>query len=282
MPTINPSLPPATNPLPHFDNKSQPAKPCLFHRIRDAYNRAIGRLVDFLYRHQWHTLGMILGTLLQEPFQVLRAGFTLPANWKKKFSYHGLNPTNLTDAQQKKRPILLIHGNLHNQTAWIELSKKLQRTDLGPVFTVNLPSGEVTEKDFEIVDKKIQEIKALYEKKGVSGISVDLVGHSRGCYLAQQRAYTDKQNGNRIWSLRPDIGKVILIGTPLESPEINQIKRIDPNYTSRIYEITGQCDVLVREKSLLPANNHVDLKTGHLGLLYSRQMHERVIEVLKS
>lgn len=279
---INPSLPSAIQPLPHFDHKSQDAKPCLYHRIRDAYNRAIGRMVDFLYRHQWHTLAIVLGTLLQEPFQVLKAGFTLPANWKKEFNYHGMNPKSLTDAQLKKRPILLIHGNLHNQTAWIELSKKLQRTDLGPVFTVDLPSGEVTEKDCDIVDKKIQEIKSLYEKRGISGINVDLVGHSRGCYIAHRRAYTDNQNGNRIWSLKPDMGKVILIGTPLDSTEIDQIKGIDPNYLNRIYEITGQFDVLVREKSLLPANNHLELKTGHLGLLYSSAMHRRVIEVLNS
>lgn len=181
----------------------------------------------------------------------------MPLNWKSHFNFYNLNPTELKDEQLEKRPILLIHGNCHNQTAWLSLASGLEESDLGPVFTVDLPSGSVTEKDYEIVNEKIAAIQALYNKH----VKIDVVGHSRGGYIG----YTLKSQHHP-----EDIGKVIRLGSIS-----NEKKHED------LYEITGEFDVLVTAKSVLDKEHQMEVDTGHLGLMYSPEAHKQIIQWLK-
>lgn len=60
------------------------------------------------------------------------------------------------------------------------MGKFFQDEEMGPIFTVNLADGELTEKDCGVVNAKIKEIQALYGRE----VKVDLVGYSRGAELA--------------------------------------------------------------------------------------------------
>lgn len=249
--------------------------------VKNLYRNVIKELVNFLRKHKFFTTALVFGTLLSEPWQSIKAGFISLVSWKKHFNFYNLNPFILTESQVKKRPILLIHGNYHNQSAWLNLAKKLKESDLGPVYTVNLPSGKVTHKDFEIIERKLEQIKFQYQQKGISNIKVDIVGHSRGSSLAHLIAWTaDKGDRNRYLYKSETIGKVIKIGSSLEFDEITQIQRIDPQFNNRVYEIVGQHDILVTNPSLFPPDRQKTIQVGHLELLFSSQMHQTVIQWL--
>lgn len=224
---------------------------------------------------------MILGTLLLEPWQAIKSALMSLALLKPHFDFYNTNPVTLTKEQSNKQPILLIHGNYHNESAWISLAKKLKSSNLGPVYTVRLPNGDVTDKDFEILNKKTEQIKAQYKKFNVNNIKINLVGHSRGGFLAGRMAWTAlKGDGKRHWARSEDIGKVVTIGSVLDQEEINAIQGQDANFGNRICEITGKYDVLITDQSLLPVNCKEVIDSGHLGLLYSDRTHRRVIQAL--
>lgn len=230
---------------------------------------AIRKFVQFLEKHRKPVAAMVFGTLLMEPREALRAGFMTFSNWKKPFNFFGMNPLEITEEQSKKRPIVLLHGNYHDQSAWLSLAKSLKRHNLGPVYTVNLPNGSLSDLDFEILRKKIQEIKRQYTRFNNNGIKIDLIGHSRGGTLAQLFA----------WNQSPchDIGRVILIGSVVDQKKMDSIA---PEDLQRLYEITGKDDILVTDQSLCHGQNQEVVNVGHLGLLYAKETHHRVIQWL--
>lgn len=249
-------------------------------RISNIYWNAIIKFVTFLKKKEWYLTAMVLGTLLYEPWQALKAGFLNLANLKKPFNFYDMNPSALTNEHLNKQPILLLHGNYHNQSAWTNLAKKLKLHNLGPIYTVNLPHGDVTNKDYEIIQRKIDEIKAQYRQFNVN-IKINLVGHSRGGFLAGRIAWsTLMDDGKRYWSRSDDIGKIIRIGSVLDQEEISKIQKYDSNFRDRIYEITGHYDILETDLSLLPKNRTETIDSGHLGLLYSENTHQRIIQLL--
>jgi len=195
-----------------------------------------------------------------------------------------MNPTALTDRQLNQRPILLLHGNYHNQSAWLGLAKELRRCDLGPVYTVNLPNGDITDRDYVLIQEKIDQIKAQYGRS----VKVDLVGHSRGGYLAGRMAWTllredldqIEERKYRRPTFSEDIGVVIKIGDVFTAGVIQHVQEIDSNFSNRICEITGKYDVLETDLSLLPPEQNEVVGAGHLGLLSSPQTHRRVIREL--
>lgn len=255
--------------------------PTICQRIRNAYRNAIKKFVEFLNKHKWYVAAMVLGTLLLEPWQAIKAGFRCPAGWKKHFNFYKMNPKVLTEEQLKKRPILLIHGNYHNQSGWMNLAKSLKNRNLGPVYTVNVPNGDVTSRDYEIIQRKVEQIKAQYKKHNVNGIKIDVIGHSRGGYLAHRIAWTTlKEDGKRYWKRSEDIGKVIKIGSVLDQDEINAIEEVDSDFSSRVYEIVGKYDILETQPSLRPRTHKVIVNSGHLGLLYSAKTHRCIIKCL--
>lgn len=192
----------------------------------------------------------VLGTLFLEPGASFKAAFLYWKGLKSNFNYYGLNDTkaqNLT-----RNPILLIHGSNHNQSAWIPLAQVLQKEGF-TAFTLNLPdSWEVTEKNKQIVTKKIEEI---YKQ---TGSSVDLIGHSLG------GAIIDTCSGY-------GVNRVIKIGMTGADPK-----------SDRLYEIWGRRDVLVKEPSMLPSTQQKGVDCGHLSLLYHLDVHAEIIRILKS
>lgn len=97
----------------------------------------------------------------------------------KSFHFYGLNPESLSETQAEHPPVLLLHGWLHNQSAWLPLAAYLKQHQYqGAVFTVNLPDDprQASSKDIEIIQQKLEEIQALYP----SMTTCYIAGHSRG------------------------------------------------------------------------------------------------------
>lgn len=235
----------------------------------------------FLDKYEWNLTSSILGTVLTEPVQGIKSGFNYPYNWKKHFNFYNLNPNSITEKQAEKRPLLLLHGDYHNQSAWLSFAEKIKGSNLGPVYTVNLPNGNISINDYEIIHKKILLIKSQYKHHGQDNIKIDLIGHSRGGILAHRMAWTTLNvDGEIYWNRSDDIGKIIKIGSVLSQEEINHITRVDPNFSHRLYEITGQYDALLKDVSLCLPNHQVIVSRGHLGLLYSDYVHQLIMRWL--
>lgn len=241
------------------------------------YRKSIKKLVKFLCKHRWFLTAAVLGTFLTEPWQTIKASLMWPTSWKKHFNFYNLNPKTLTKDQLKHRPILLLHGSHHNQSAWLSLAKKLKKSNLGPVYTINLTGND---SDYDLINLKILQILSIYRHYNIKDIKIDLVGHSRGGFFAHQMAWFTLSADGQACS--KNIGKVIKIGDVLEQEHINQIVRQDPNFRQRIYEIIGTHDILVTDPSLLPSNQQKQIQIGHLGLLYSSKTHQSVIDWLKN
>lgn len=99
-------------------------------------------------------------------------------------------------------PIILIHGYMHNSSAWRWLRYELERLKYEAVYTLNLGSTNQTIEQYAAqVDRLIDEIRAETGAR-----KVQLVGHSMGGLVATWVA-----------SYRPHhVAKVITIGSPME------------------------------------------------------------------
>lgn len=238
--------------------------------FRSAYRNVIKNLIVFLRKRGWHATAMIFGTLLIETWQSIKSGCACPLGWKKNFNYHNLNPLTITADQAAKPPTLLIHGNFHNQSAWLHLAKKLNKRNVGPVYTVNLPHGAITDHDYAIISNKIEQIQSHYKQHNQDKIKINVVGHSRGGFVAYKMAWRNDR-----------IGKVIKVGSVLDQEEIDRLQNA-VEIRNSIYEITGRHDVLVRGESLCHPNQLATSNTGHLGLLYCNRTQEQIIQWLSN
>lgn len=236
------------------------------------YCQLIAKFITFLHRFHCNFLVLTFGTLLTEPLQVFKAAYYFPKGWKTNFTYHQLNPKKIDAIAQP--PILLLHGNYHNQSAWIPLAKVLHDLGKKPVFTLNLPHGEITFEDHVRINRKINDIKALYR----SSIKIDLIGHSRGAEAAFEVGITDPESHKIID--RQDIGKIICLGSAVSEQQLLKAESAMIDVKYKLFEVTALYDALCREQSYLDANHQRTLACGHLELIYSTQAHMLIIELL--
>lgn len=262
---------------PPIDTKEE--APSLCNRIWLAYCRIVQSLVDCLRSCKLNNTAAVLGTLLIEPWQAIKAGFHSWWYSKKDFTYYGLNPTSITEQQSKKAPILLLHGDLHDQTAWLNFAQKCKEFDLGPLYTMNLPHRTTPiEETNGLIETKITEIRAQYQSHGNHDIKIHLVGHSRGGERVCNYAWTESGN-ILLFGKKDHIGKVISIGRTAPKTVLEKIKAHDPDYHHRFLEITGHYDILHSDTSFLP--NQARNWTGHLGLIYSEETFDHIHRFLK-
>lgn len=225
----------------------------------------------------------ILSTLFFEPIEQLKACFTYFLGWKRHFNFYNLNPTQITQEQAEKNPILLLHGNLHNQSAWLSLAKALQQANHGPLYTVNLFHGRLSMRDSEIINAKIEEIKQQYRLYGKEP-KIDLIGHSRGAVMAYYMGISPdswKIVGGRVIRTngeikqRKEIRKIIRLGYPTTQEDLDIF-----GTNANVFDISGKKDILVRHCSNLPPSQCREIDCGHVGLLYSPAVHEQIIKWL--
>lgn len=235
-----------------------------------AYITQVKHLSSTLQTRGYTHTGLVLAALASEPIEVTNAALRMNRGTREPFREYLVNPTKLTKAQAQKRPVLLLHGDQHNQSAFIPLLAYLYRHQYtNPIFTVNLPSVKDEKVRHEVLDKKLAAIDALYQKEGVMPrlgephVRSCIIGHSWGAdeaVLLEERDPTE----------RP----LILIGA------LKHSKRPTP----QVY-INAASDVILNLPSevmdhVKPVGEVIHIHTGHLGLLSHPEVLNKCYEVL--
>jgi triacylglycerol lipase len=187
------------------------------------------------------------------------------------------------------RPILLIHGYLHDSSAWVYLRKKLSREGFGPIYTLNLIHPFLSIRSYgEEVRKKAEEIALETGRKDLI-----LMGHSMGGLVSAW--YATK--------LAPPstVTDVITLGSPLKGTYVAHIavgpngkemrphsefvqelqKAIAESSHIRFHHIGTKTDQLVipHTSSWLgePSERHFILDDiGHVTLLFSPRVLQKI------
>lgn len=196
----------------------------------------------------------------------------------------------LQSRQGTGKPILLVHGYLHDSSAWIYHQHKLRAQGLGPIYTINLnhPFQSLT-KYVEKVGMKVSQIE-----KETGRRDLILIGHSMGgivCSLyATRKAPQDT------------VTDVITIGSPLQGTHMAKLAigpggremkigsellqeldlELRKNKTIRFCHIGAKTDeIVIPHTSALPSSHLSEQFTvndiGHASLLYSPRVAKKLI-----
>lgn len=193
-----------------------------------------------------------------------------------------------------RRPVLLVHGWVHNRTAFLLMQRGLQRAGLGPLHTFEYPSfsGDL--------DDVAHRLGPAVERL-VSGARQDtcvLIGHSMGGLIARQ--YVQELGGDQI------VDTVVTIGTPHRGtysaycglgrsavqcrPESAYLRRLDrtarptsTRWISYYSDLDFMVTPAVSAKLTHPALDATNVRvrdTGHLSMLLSRWVLDDLVHRL--
>ena len=234
-------------------------------RYLTTYLRAIGHL----------SAATTIAALGAETFIAFGMGIRMMLRGgSNNFHKHGANPQELTEAQAKMPPVLLLHGDQHDPTAFEPLLSNLrQKGYQGPVFTAFSPPDDegmpilfLTEsKRQKPIIEEINKIDALYKQHGVlpfkgeAHIRSIMIGHSSG---ADSAVLLEEQDST--------LHIKILLGACKHSERIQ----------SELYTYVDASPDLIL--NLLPEDKDnkqpngevITLPTGHLGLLSHPEMFD--------
>lgn len=191
------------------------------------------------------------------------------------------------------QPILLVHGYLHNSSAWLYMKRRLKAEGFGPLYTINLGSPLHSIEEYaEQVKEKAQEIA---RQTGRSDLTI--IGHSMGglvgSYYAANLAPQDT------------VKNVITLGSPLNGTKLAGIgigecakeMRYQSNFvkalneaisrvSTRFFNITSQSDLIVVPNDSAKfsdpkceSNAIPDL--GHISYLFSDSVADNVLDYLQ-
>jgi triacylglycerol lipase len=200
--------------------------------------------------------------------------------------------------QSNNMPILLIHGYLHNRSAWLWFSFKLKQAGFTSVYTLNLfPPYASIQSLAEIVSKKVADIKIKTGKRHIT-----LIGHSMGGIIASYyNEYLSKS--------KDDISNIILLGSPVrgtrlacwkigkDSADIRSTsvflkklcERMNSSSKTHYYYIGSKLDnIIIPWQCAFPSKKiqfskqaYIVEDAGHLTLLYSSKVINKVENWLK-
>lgn len=245
------------------------------------YKYVVGMATQFFRSYNWQGTARVFAALAWEPLTSVWAGLDINRGKVETFNLYGMNPEILTDEQKTRTPILLLHGRDGSQGMFTSMGKFFRDEEIGPVFTVNLADGELTEKDCDVVNAKIKKIQALYGRE----VKIDLVGYSRGAELAFYMALPKEK-----WSIgdqgscslfpvsewRQEIGRVIRIGSmtlPKEWAKMTQEMK------GNIHEIRSRDDLHMPGRS--EAIHQYEIEgVGHVGMVSSPLVFEKLKAIL--
>ena len=198
------------------------------------------------------------------------------------------------DVSVPPRPVLLVHGWVHNRTAFLLMQRGLRRAGLGPLHTFEYPSfsGDLN----EIAHQLAPVVERLVGKARQS--SCVLIGHSMGGLIARQ--YVQELGGDQL------VDTVVTLGTPhrgtytaylgvgrtLEQcrPGSDYLRRLDESarpgltrWVSYYSDLDLMVTPAVSAKLLHPALQATNVRVrdiGHLSLLLSRSILTDLIDRL--
>ena len=215
------------------------------------------RFTNYLRACQFQNAAIIIAAMGAEPVDSIVAGIRMSRGEQTAFHEYCVNPITLSPEQASKPPVLLLHGDQHNQSAFIPMLAYLyQKKYAGPIFTVNIPSVEDQAIRHKAIDNKLRDIDNLYRKQGVvkrdneDHIRCIIIGHSWGADEAvnlEERDTTPRQ--------------LILIGACKHS------KREQP----QVY-INAKMDLVLNllpdeKDDVIPKGEIININSGHLGLI---------------
>ncbi|NGX36104.1 MAG: 2-succinyl-6-hydroxy-2,4-cyclohexadiene-1-carboxylate synthase [Candidatus Anoxychlamydiales bacterium] len=200
----------------------------------------------------------------------------------KKVNLKWVNP-------DKQKPILLIHGYLHNGFVWFYHGRKLKNKGFGPIYTISIknPFSSIEQISLEIKQK----VKSIQEETGISDLI--LIGHSMGGLVASYFALNIAEKNT--------ISDVITIASPLEGTALavlgfgmsakemrrnsNFIKDLDKKLlleeNINFYHIASLTDQLIRPYTSALLGNKEDRQyilngLGHAAMLYSKKVNDKI------
>jgi pimeloyl-ACP methyl ester carboxylesterase len=106
------------------------------------------------------------------------------------------------EAPLRRRPVLLVHGWVHNRSAFLLMQRGLRRAGLGPLHTFEYPPWS---SDLNEVAHQLGPVVARLVERSQRAPCV-LIGHSMGGLVARQ--YVQEFGGDRL------VDTVITLGTP--------------------------------------------------------------------
>ncbi|HEX6254805.1 MAG TPA: alpha/beta fold hydrolase [Euzebyales bacterium] len=109
---------------------------------------------------------------------------------------------DVPEASVPRRPVILVHGWVHNRSAFLLMQRALRRAGLGPVHTFEYPS---VSSDLNQVARHLAAVVEGAVDHASAGTCV-LVGHSMGGLVARQ--YVQELGGHRF------VDTVVTMGTP--------------------------------------------------------------------
>ncbi len=193
-------------------------------------------------------------------------------------------------------PVLLVHGYLHNSSAWVGLKGKLEDKNAGSVFAINLgPPFYSIEEYSRRIKAKAQEIKRLTGRSDLI-----IVGHSMGGLAGTYYALNHAE--------KESVRKVITLGSPLQGTYLGYIgigkcarqmiygseftkkllRQMELSPYTKFVNLGSQNDSLIK-----PAQSATPLKSahitthefeemGHMAYLTSSKVHEVIINSILS
>lgn len=193
------------------------------------------------------------------------------------------------------RPILLVHGFMHNQSAWSWLRRQFKMEKLGPVYSINLqPNGSSIEEFARQIALKADEIQ-----RETGQNQLILIGHSMGGVVCSYYAEQIAEKGR--------VTDLITLGSPLDgsrpavipgkaacarelrpgSPLLTELaKRRAKSKGVRYYHVASLFDAMVLptqsawsgvpEERLMILPGH-----GHMRLLFSKRVACQLVAWLK-
>lgn len=193
-----------------------------------------------------------------------------------------------------KRPILLIHGYMHDSSGWIYLKYRLEKAGFGPIYLLNLGNPFLSLSKYA---EKVVQMTAQINKETQSD-SLTLIGHSMGGLVSSWYAIHRAPAGS--------VDKVITLGTPFDGtvmaylglgPNAKEMRR-GSEFVRELQKEMEQCDQIqffhVASKTdqiILPCRSALFGKNverqyclddiGHMALLFSPRVADQLILWLK-
>ncbi|MFK8138348.1 MAG: esterase/lipase family protein [Bdellovibrionales bacterium] len=203
------------------------------------------------------------------------------------------------DFSDNDLPILLVHGIVHNRSAFYSLDRKFRALGWHNIYTINYSTtkGSMSRMVGDL-EKKIDQIL-----KETNAPQVDIVAHSLGGLVSRKLMVIEPGRGK--------IRQLITLGTPHSGTRLSKFLRFVPGSSLfedldfQSFEISGIQKTSLPRKSYVTsifsdfdwtiqpkysceakgfpesAFSNIEIKgVGHTGLLYSRQVFEVVVEEL--
>jgi poly(3-hydroxyalkanoate) synthetase len=193
------------------------------------------------------------------------------------------------------KPILLVHGYLHNASGWYKMIDYMKEKNLGPIYAIDLGDGSVSGK-FWPIERYAKQVaaRALEIATETGRNDIDFVGHSMGGLVVMKAASLMAHN---------TVSSVTTLGSPLRGTAISpcvanglncqdmlegsvflkdlEAEIDDLSSRVKIHHIASSNDPLVPEKSAylgeIGADNILLADIGHAGLLTSDTSADLVI-----